>query len=163
MVLNTRHFGEIEVEVEKIVLFENGLPGFPRCKRFVLLEQDSDPGQANRGLFWWLQSVDAPDTAFVLMDVMMLMPEYNPLIESEEISGLGEYDPETFVVYNIANIPDDPRNMTVNLKAPIVMNTAARLGKQVITMNDDYSIRHFIFEELNRNGPEGLSVSTIGG
>ncbi|MDR1531393.1 MAG: flagellar assembly protein FliW [Clostridiales bacterium] len=150
MVLNTRHFGEISIDEEKVITFENGLPGFPDCRRFILLQAESSLAEAENCMFWWLQCVDWPETAFVMVDVIMLMPDYNPLIEEDEMAGLGEYDPDTFLVYNIANIPDDIKRMTVNLKAPVIINTNLRKGKQIIATNEEYSVRYSLFDFLEQ-------------
>ena len=37
MKINTKIFGEIDIAEDKIILFENGIVGFPELKRFALL------------------------------------------------------------------------------------------------------------------------------
>ena len=46
MQLNTRLFGEIEIEEEKIIFFENGIIGFPDCTRFTLIFDLKEDGSA---------------------------------------------------------------------------------------------------------------------
>ena len=152
MLLDTRHFGSIEAEEDKMIRFEHGLPGFPDSTRFLLIRNEEDDDSQIAGLFWWLQSVDETDTAFLLLDVTKLLPEYNPLVDEDDITGLGEYDPDSFLVYNIANVPEDIKNMTVNLKAPVVINAKLKRGMQVISSNEEYEIRHRIFDELAQAG-----------
>lgn len=139
----------MDVDESKIITFEEGIPGFFHCKQFVLLEEDSGDDE-NQGLIWWLQSLDEGDVAFVLINVFALMPDYNPTINPDDIADLGEYAAENFVVYNIAVVPDNASKMRVNLKAPLVINTLQRKGKQVVATNDEYNIRYEIFEELKK-------------
>jgi flagellar assembly factor FliW len=61
MLLQTKHFGEIEIDNKEIITFEDGLPGFEDLNKFVLLGQDEESP------FGWLQSIDQPDYAFVLV------------------------------------------------------------------------------------------------
>lgn len=150
MFVETRHFGRLEIEDDKVITFEEGLPGFEKCKRFVLLKDEKDIDTEAEGLFWYLQSLDDPEASFVMMDVLMVMPGYNPMIEADEIASLGEYSPETFFVYNIVVIPENIMNLSVNLKAPIVINEKEKKGKQIIVSNEDYAIRYHIFEELKK-------------
>ncbi len=147
MKLETKHFGTIEVDEGKIINFNEGLPGFPELRRFLLMtEPKQGEGQSSDGVFFWLQSVDEPNVAFVLLNMLKIMPEYNPLVERTDMENLGEYDEQTFNFYNIAVLPDDIKNMTVNLKAPVVINTEKRTGKQVVCTNDEYTVRHYMFK-----------------
>lgn len=145
MRLNTRHFGEIDVDENKRITFDEGIPGFESLHDFVLMaEPDDDPDSG--GVFYWMQSTEDPDTAFILVDMIRYNPEYDPLVSEVQMDGLGDYNENDFRVYNIAVMPDDVKNMTVNLKAPIVINTALKKGRQVICTNDDYTVRHYMFK-----------------
>jgi len=137
MKICTKHFGEIEIDELKVIDFEEGLPGFPDDKQFILLE--------NEAPFWWLQSVTDGENAFILMDAFSAVPGYNPLVEEDDIKCLGVYSPEDFLIYNIVTLPENVEEMTVNLLAPVVINSVAKKGKQVIARNEDYAIKHYLF------------------
>ncbi len=139
MILNTRHFGEIEIGDNEIVTFKDGIPGFEDKKKFTLLTNSDNDA------FCWLQSVEDTDLAFVLLDVMRIMPEYNPLINTNQIAEIGDLD-NNLLIYNVVVVPEKAEEMTVNLKAPIVINKDTRIGKQVLVNNDDYAIKHYIFQ-----------------
>ena len=171
MLLKTKHFGEIDYDVNSVITFEEGLPGFRSATEFILLADD--PGD----LFHWLQSIDNEDLAFVLMDVKQVLADYDPIIEPGAIASLTEgksleddqfpegsmdspfnFNGPSFVtgksspslrLFNIAVVPDDLTQMRVNLKAPIIINERARKGKQVIASNEEYGVRHYIFEEMS--------------
>lgn len=145
MELNTKHFGTIDYEEDRVITFPVGLPGFPDANHFLLLT-----GSTPNDLFYWLQCIDDGDLAFTLMDVYQVMPDYNPLVEPEEIIELGDLSEGMLAIYNITVIPEEVRQMRVNLKAPIVINEATRRGKQVILNNDEYNVRHYIIEETEK-------------
>lgn len=143
--LFTKHFGQIEYEEERVITFPAGLPGFPDTRQFLLLM-----GSTPNDLFYWLQCIDDGDLAFTLIDVYQVLPDYNPLVEQEEIQELGNLDGAPLEIYNITVIPEEIKQMRVNLRAPIVINPITRRGKQVIVSNDEYNVRHYIFEEIEK-------------
>ena len=142
MQLKTKHFGEVSYDDESVILFEEGLPGFGDAKNFILLADNPDD------LFHWLQSTEDEELAFVLMDVKQIKPDYNPRIPPETIESLEDGNPLYY--YNIAVVPEDLQDMRVNLRAPIIINKNARRAKQVIASNEEYGLRHYIFEEINQ-------------
>ena len=154
--VQTRNFGDIEITDERVLSFPYGLPGFPFLRHFTLVsdqtgknsDEDSanDPGE-DSDIFCWLQSMEDPDVSFCLMTLTKIMPEYAPLVEESDILILGQVKLEELLVYNIVVIPDNPRDMTVNMKAPVVINPQTRQGMQVICQNEDYAIRQPLFAQ----------------
>ena len=139
MKINTKHFGEIEVEDGQLIDFEEGLPGFPDDRQFVLLENE-DP-------FCWLQSCSDGDNAFILIDAFSVIPDYSPQVDKEEFAPLGEYNADDFLIYNIVVLPEDVNEMTVNLIAPVVINSVTKKGRQVIAKNENYGVRHYMMKQ----------------
>lgn len=147
MQLNTRHFGTIEIDEKGIIDFPEGIPGFETTRKFVLL---SNAGENNP--FRWLQGVDNTDLALVLVDPKYVRPDYMVDVDDSEVEILDIKNAEKVLVFSIAVIPEDLSKMTVNLKAPVLINTENNRGKQVVMENGDYSVRHYIMEELQRTG-----------
>ena len=156
MRLNTRHFGDIDIDESKTILFEEGLPGFEHLKRFALFHDESEakdsgssgnPAVNPAGVFMWMQSLDDGDTAFVLLNTFMFMPSYAPQLDNGALESLGECEPDDLIIRNIAVIPDKIENMTVNLCAPIVINAVTQKGKQILASNKEYHVRHRIMQE----------------
>lgn len=150
MIIQTRNFGELNIRDTQIITFTEGLLGFPSHKKFVLIDSSDDPND----YFHWLQSVEDGDIAFLLMNVNGIFPDYEPDIDESDIASisLNDKDGEIFLIYNVTVIPpNDPENMRVNLKAPIIVNSASMKGKQVL-VEEDYDIRRNILKELtNKN------------
>ncbi|MCT4613194.1 MAG: flagellar assembly protein FliW [Clostridia bacterium] len=144
MTLNTRHFGEISIDVEKVVRFEEGLPGFEDKKDFILLSNEES------NTFFWLQSVEDGEVAFALANPFIFYPEYSPEINDEYISELGELKEEDLNIYSVLVVPEDIKKMSANLKAPIVINNKTRKGKQVIVENKECEVRHFVYDDMEK-------------
>lgn len=148
MAVDTRIFGYMEIEDEKIIHFENGIIGFPKMKNFALI-QDSDDKE-NASTISWLQSMDEPDMALPVMDPLTIEPDYNPIIEDEFLEPLGEMkEDEAFVLVTVT-VPADIKDIAVNLKAPIVINMATNKAGQLIVEND-YPVKHKIYDLLKNN------------
>lgn len=147
MIINTDLFGEIVVDKTKIITFESGLPAFPDEKSFVILTNEDN----KEGVFFWLQSISNNSLTFALIDPFIIMPHYKPLFKEESITDLGEHREQDIYIYNIVSVPEEISNITANLKAPIIINIKNGKGKQVIVDNEEYSIRHNIFENLKKS------------
>ncbi len=145
MLIKTRNFGEIDVDREKILFFEEGIPGFENVKQFILLDTDDAESP-----FKWLQSVDSPELAFAVVNPFMILRSYDFEIDDNTVEALEIEKPEDVLVYSIVVVPEDVSKMTMNLKAPVLINSRNRKGMQVVLDTDKYGVRHYILEELQR-------------
>ncbi len=137
----TTRFGEREVHEDKLINFQYGMLGFPKSKRFVIIDYEQDVP------FKWLQSVDEPAVAFVVMDPRLLGTEYLLSLKKGDIADLGEGSEEEMVVLVILTIPEgNPQGMTANLRGPVLVNSATRLGKQLVLENSSYPVRQPVFK-----------------
>ena len=144
MKVNTRIFGEIDIEDEKIIQFVNGLVGFPDMVDFALIhDEEKGPG----GIAW-LQSMQEPQFAMPVMDPLKIKDTYNPNVEDELLKPLGEFGTDDMLVLVTVSIPSDVTKMTANLKGPIVINTATRKACQVIAEGEDCEVKFPIYEIL---------------
>jgi len=143
----TRHFGELEYDPTKVIMFPVGIPGFPQCTKFLLMSESE-----SEDAFFWLQSLDDGDVAFTLMNIYKYLPDYNPIVDEDQMEDLGNVTEVDLDIFNIAVVPEYTRDMRVNLKAPVVINSKEGLGKQVVCANEEYPIRFMIFQELERAG-----------
>ncbi len=144
MKVRTRDFGELDIKEDKIIRFEDGLPGFPNEKELVLISDEEFKDCS----ICWLQSVNNEETSFAVMNVYDVLPSYNPMADQDQLETIGNVEGNELQILNVVTIPEDYKKMTVNLKAPIVINNRTNKGKQVILNNDDYGIRHYVFDQL---------------
>ena len=145
MKIETRIFGEIDIAEEKILTFEKGIIGFPDLKRFTLIH-DEEVG-ANAGIRY-LQSMDEPAFAMPVMDPLVVKPDYDPEVNDELLSGLGELNENNLLVLVTVSVPSDLTKMTVNLRGPIVINAEERKAAQIIVDSSEYPVKFPIYEIL---------------
>lgn len=152
MTVNTRYFGEIELADDKVITFDNGLFGFEEYKRFALIF-NSDAKE--RPSISWLQSVDEQALALPVMIPTIVMPDYNPVIEDNALASIGDWNEDNISVLVTVTVPEDLKQMTTNMKAPIIINTDSMKGVQTVVENQDYEIRYHIYELLSGAEKEG--------
>jgi len=145
MTINTRIFGEINIDEEKIITFQNGIVGFPDLKDFALI-YDEEKGTATS--IRWLQSVQAAEFALPVMDPLIVYKDYNPEVDDELLQSAGALDSNEMLVLVTLTVPNDIKTMSINLKAPIVINAKARKACQVIAEGDNYPVKFQIYELL---------------
>lgn len=143
MKLNTKIFGEVDIDESKIITFANGIIGFPQLTQFALIH-DEKRGVATP--IRWMQSLQEPAFAMPVMDPLAVLTDYNPQVEDELLKPIGELDSEQMLVLVTLTVPSDITKMTVNLKAPIVINAAERKACQVIAEGDEYVVRYPIYD-----------------
>ncbi len=147
MVIQTRVFGEIEIDDEKIISFHGGIVGFPDLKKFTLLYDAEKTGGIK-----WLQSLDEPAFAMPVMDPLVVQENYNPVVEDELLKPLGELKPEETLVIVTVTVPKQLENMSVNLQAPIIINAENKTGCQIILDNESgkYPVRFMVYDILQK-------------
>lgn len=124
--IKTLHFGEIEVESDKIFNFPDGLLGFENYNNFVLINhEETEPLR-------WLISLDDPNIGFPLINPWIVDIKYNP---GKSINLEKE---AAFVVITLGN---KDRVMTANMKAPLVLEIETREGRQIVMSSDKYSTK----------------------
>jgi flagellar assembly factor FliW len=133
--------GAIEVRPESVITMAEPLAGFPEVTQYALIEHTREGGAAAGSVFW-LQAVERPFHAFVVTDPWGVHPEYAPEISDADAQQLGLTSFEDARVFGILTVPRNPSEITINLRAPVVVNVAQRLAKQVVVLNDQYSTRH---------------------
>ncbi|GMR05336.1 MAG: flagellar assembly protein FliW [Thermodesulfobacteriota bacterium] len=136
---HSTRFGDISVSADKVITFSKGIPGFSALRRFILLDHDGE------GHFKWLQSIDDPAVAFLLTNPAAYRPGYTvPLKKAEldELSLKDESDMVTLVMVCVSK--GDERQVSLNLKGPVVFNSGNMRALQSIVDRDDYSSNHVI-------------------
>ena len=144
MTLETKGFGEVTIEEDKIITFPGGIIGFPDLTQFALLH-DEDDGIAT---IHWLQSLQEPGFAMPVMDPLIVKEDYNPEVNDELLEALGEWNQEELLVLVTVSVPHELEKMTVNLKGPIVINSSNKKACQVIVEGEGYKVKFPIYDIL---------------
>ncbi len=146
MLVRTRHFGEIDLDEDKVLYFDNGIFGFEDNKRFTLI-YDND-GAGERPDISWLQSLDEPALAIPVISPFLVKDDYNPEVEDELLLPLGNLSEDNIVVLISITVPADITKISANLKAPFIINSDSKKGAQIIIENNDYAVKHYFYEQL---------------
>ncbi len=148
MQINTRVFGTIEIDEDKVIVFEDGILGFGEYHRYALAFDSEDSAKKS---IMWLQCIDEPTLAFPVIDPMCIMADYNPVVEDEWLKGIGEFESEAdLLVLNILTVPSDLTQITANMAAPIVINSATKKACQIIANNADYDVHYNVYEVIQK-------------
>jgi len=144
--ITTKHFGDIDIDEEKIINFPQGIIAFEKMKKFIIIDNPDKEVP-----FSWLQSIDNRDLAFVIINPFVFKQDYEIDIPENVLEELEIDDRETIAIFSIVVVPQDLNKMTANLLAPIIINTKNYMGKQIILNDKRYTTKHLIIDELKKN------------
>lgn len=145
MIIETTHFGKIEIDEGNIIDFEEGILGFEDMHRFGIIHSE-DP----QSPFKWLQAVENSELAFAVVDPFAIKKDYDFELKDDYMESLGIEDSSQVMVFAIVVVPEDIKKISMNLKAPVVVNTVNRKAAQIILDTDRYTVRHYIMDELQK-------------
>ena len=134
MLIQTTNFGPVELDESSILEFPAGVLGFSNFKKFALLQSDEN------GVFFWLQSTESADLAFVVTDPALWIPDYQANIRKEQMEELGLTEVVDAQVLVIVNKRD--HSLTANLQGPLILNSANRQAMQLVLAEKRWSTRH---------------------
>jgi flagellar assembly factor FliW len=147
MEILTRDYGTVEINESSIIRFENGIIGFEDYHNYVLLDC---AGEGEQSPFRCLQSTDDSDLAFILLDPFIVRPDYEVEIDNESAVSLSVEENADAAIFAIAVVPEDIKLMSINLKAPVIINARVNRGIQYIIDNSEYGVRHYLADEVER-------------
>ncbi len=142
MKVKTTRFGELEVNPNDIVTFSEGLLGFENLKKYFVV----DPGDST--LILWLQSTEDEKVAFPIIEPKIFKPDYIAKLLPADLNGLDLESLQSAKLYSILTIPANVTEMSANLKAPIVINSTKKVGKQIVLQDSKLSVKHEMYKEL---------------
>lgn len=138
LAVQSSRFGELSVPVDTIIEFPNGLIGFQRAQRFVMIE--------HKPPFSWLHSIEDPTLAFVVVDGFEFGHSYDikaPIGDKD----IDLREDDEYAILVIVTVRPDPKLTTANLKAPVFVNIRNRRGLQMIFDDSRFSTRHPLWQE----------------
>lgn len=137
--IRTKAYGEIRVEEESAIVFKREILGFEDFRQYYLIEMGDLPN------FYWLQSKEEPELAFVVVNPRLFKPDYELKLDQADLSLLDVGEKDELVDFAIVNIPEDVNKMTMNLLGPIVINVQKRIAIQGISLVNEYGTKVPVF------------------
>jgi flagellar assembly factor FliW len=135
MRIETTRFGTVEAAEDEVLRFGSGIIGFPEERMYVLIPHGTSQTIA------WLQSVKTKELAFPVVSAHGFVVDYPdvPLLPIARRMDVGESLEELAILV----VMSAPRNQaaTVNLLAPLVINSRTRNGVQVFLEGSKYTTR----------------------
>lgn len=149
MLIDTTRFGKVEVKEADLIDFPFGLIGLEMCHQWVVLADSNHNGLG------WLQSVDRSDVAFAIVSPRRFVPDYRARVSARDLSPLGLPEgtqPQVVVTVSQNVSARGEKQLTLNLKAPLVVCLETKVGRQVVA-KDDHPVRHWLApsESLRRS------------
>jgi flagellar assembly factor FliW len=118
-------FGTLPVNKENLLDFPEGLPGFEDLHRFILIEDEANPGVL------LLQSLDDPEIHLPVTSPEWFRVNYEIELSDEETALLQLEQPQdAAILVTLANSEDHPEGLHANFQGPIILNTARHIGMQ---------------------------------
>ena len=148
MKAETTRFGVIDIKEQSVIHMPQGMLGFENCKRFVLLEEKQGT------VFKWLQSIDDPSVAFIVINPVEFFPCYGIDLPDEHVELLGLENADEAAVLTTVTIRRDQGMVTTNLAGPVVMNSRTLKALQVVLQDDRYGTSHVISEKTRSAGED---------
>ena len=127
MEIQGTRFGVLEFDEGEIIIINDGLLGFPLSRRFLMFPYGEDSS------FFWLQSVDEPEIAFIVVNPFDFFADMEFAVEDRDAEALGLEREEDVEVFTLVTIPEGrPEEMRTNLAGPVVVNAQNRQGRQIL-------------------------------
>lgn len=107
--------------------------GFPECNAFELYPVDESTTDTP---FAFLQSTEDASVGFLVADPFSFYSDYQVELSEQEKEFLDVVDPEHVIVLAITTIAEPFAKSTINLLAPLLINTNNLRGKQIVLPPD---------------------------
>lgn len=133
--VESSRFGTFEVDEDRVLHLDTGLLGIPDSTGYVLVETEDRT-------YFWLQSIDEPDVAFLATTPWDFFPDYELVVGDDELDALAlrrPEDAEVFLLLTVHRDGDQVRDITANLLGPVVVNTTTRRARQLVLDRSSYS------------------------
>lgn len=145
MKVETTRFGVVEIDETSLVSLPDGLLGFEEYRQYCLIQHRPSAS------FRWLQSVEEPSLAFVVVDPSEHFQDYEIEIGDSDIHKIQLRGAEDAMVLVIVSIRDGGKSITANLAAPIIVNSKNLTAAQIVLQDERYETRHAMFAEQTRH------------
>ncbi len=141
MNVTTTRFGNLTIDETDVLTFVDGLIGMEDCRRWVLL------ADVQNSALGWLQCIDRAEVALAVVSPRRFVNDYQARVSRRDIAPLGirhSADAQVLVIISQAR-----GGLSLNLKAPLVINLTERLGRQIVT-RDDHAVHYPLQSTVRR-------------
>jgi flagellar assembly factor FliW len=139
-VIDTR-FGKITLQKNNPIAFPRGLLGMPNKFHFFLTQFPNEKMQK----FHLLQSLDDYALSFITLPLTL----QNGIISENDMSfacreaGISIENVAILLIVSVHRSPQKV-SLSVNARAPLLVDSAMRIGVQYVFQSDKYKVQHFI-------------------
>ena len=137
MKLISEKLGEIHYQEDEVIVFPEGLLGFPQERRYVFVNHREESP------FKWLQCLDDPSLSFVVINPLLVKPDYRIEVDKKDLAVLKDVTAPQIAIWTLVSFsPDTPEESSTNLVGPLAINHGTRLGKQLVLDPEKYDLRY---------------------
>lgn len=144
MKVNSTRFGVLEVNKDDVLTFKDGILGFEKQNKFIVLDTHDQTH------IMWLQSTKDPEIAFPILEPEIFQPQYSAKLLPGDLNSIGVEDTNHLKMYTILTIPNNIKEISANLKAPILINLKTKEARQVVLQDNKLDIKQPIYKELKQ-------------
>jgi len=141
MQLNTKYHGTKEYNEKDVITFNKGIPGFEGLKKFILFSIEENE------MFYILHSIENEEIGIILTSPFTKFKNYEFNLNNEKLEVLKINSPEDVLVLSTVTLDSNIENITINLKAPLIINKNEKLGEQIILDNESYLVKQPLTKE----------------
>jgi flagellar assembly factor FliW len=146
MKVKTKTQGVVEITDDQKLTFVSGLLGFEDEKEFALIRSDYEP-------FFWMQSLNTPSLAFLVVDPFCIRGDYEVDIDDKSLETIEIQKPSDISVFAIVTVPSLPgQTITANLQGPVIVNKKNRKCFQAILHDTQWTTKHALVSEIKKEG-----------
>jgi len=145
-VLETRRWGKLAINFDELIQFPRGILGFDQFHQFSFFAAEEIKP------FQWLISIDQTDLGFVVVVPQVIYPDFNPKIYKADLQELKVEPTDQLSLFVIVTLAANPLESTANLQGPLLINTTKKIGKQIIVVEERYTIKFPIINANNNGG-----------
>lgn len=131
-----------KLDDDVVFFFPDGVPAFEDSKRFTIVLSD------NIQPFVYLKSLDIKDLGFVCIDPFLVNKDYIINLPAKDKSILELKDPGNAMVLCTVTVDADPKNITANMRAPVIINMETSVGRQVILDDPENEVKFRIWDAV---------------
>lgn len=147
MEVKTKTMGTVQVDASKLIKFPRGILGFEEYQDYAIIEAEYKP-------FFWMQSIDEKNLAFLIIDPFMIAENYELDVDDKTLREIEVESPADVIVFAIVTVPSDGSAVTANLQGPVVINKNNSQAMQVILSDSRWTTKFNIIKALKAKGAE---------